>query len=132
MPESAQVSWASCEEDGWPWPPERSVSILALHGTADGQVSYQGGATSGSPAPVPSQPDLIDAWAERNGCPSSSEEETHGLVTTTWRDCRAVTSVRLITVRDGGRTWLSADFDGPVAAVDATQAFTEYFELQPA
>ena len=111
--------------------PEQPVSILAIHGTEDGEVPYDGGPTSGSPIAASSQPELINAWAELNGCSESSESQADGPVTA-WRDCREGTSVRLITVRGGGHTWFSSDFDGPAGAVDATRAITEFFELTPA
>lgn len=110
--------------------PERPVSVLAIHGTEDGQVPYGGGPTSGSPVPAPSQPELITAWAELNGCSGTSGSESDGPAMT-WRECRAGTSVRLINVPGGGHKWFSSDFEGPAAAVDATQVITEFFELTP-
>ncbi len=110
--------------------PDQPVSILALHGTDDAQVPYGGGSTSGSPAPVPSQPALMEAWTERNECTGTPSTETEGPVTTmTWQDCRAGISVRLTTVAGAGHTWFAAEFGGVAAAVDATQVITEHFDL---
>lgn len=112
--------------------PRQSVSILAIHGTNDGHVPYEGGVTSGAPDPVPSQRELVHAWAGLNGCGEGAHSETGTpLAISTWTNCRAGTSVRLVTVRGGGHTWFSAEFDGPAGAMDATQAITEFFGLTP-
>jgi polyhydroxybutyrate depolymerase len=112
--------------------PERPVSILAIHGTEDGQVPYEGGPTSGAPDPVPSQPALIGAWAELNDCANAPQAETVELVnTSTWTDCAEGTSVSLLTVRGGGHTWFSEEFDGAAGAVDATQVIADFFGLTP-
>lgn len=110
--------------------PERPVSILAIHGTDDGQVPYEGGPTSGAPDPVRSQPELIDAWAELNGCADVPQAETVELVdTSSWTDCPGGVSVSLLTVRGGGHTWFSEEFDRAAGAVDATQVITDFFGL---
>lgn len=111
--------------------PAQPVSVLAVHGTEDGHVPYEGGPTSGAPDPAPSQPDLADAWASLNGCDAEPRRETDGLVTTTtWEACRDGARVRLVTVDGGGHTWFSEDFgEGPAGAVDATGLVTEFFGL---
>ncbi|WP_190242570.1 extracellular catalytic domain type 1 short-chain-length polyhydroxyalkanoate depolymerase [Hymenobacter lapidiphilus] len=42
--------------------PVRAVPVLEIHGTADATVPYQG---NGNFVPIP---DLVAAWAQRNGC----------------------------------------------------------------
>ena len=42
--------------------PSRAVPVLEIHGTADGTVPYAGNAVF---VPIP---DLVAAWAQRNGC----------------------------------------------------------------
>lgn len=112
--------------------PRQPVSVLALHGTEDGHVPYQGGLTSGGPVPVPSQPDLLARWAELSGCAETAGVETHGVVrTSTWERCRAGRSVRLLTIEGGGHTWFSPEFGGPAGAVDATAEISDFFDLTP-
>lgn len=109
--------------------PSEPVAILAVHGTEDGHVPYDGGPTSGAPDPAPSQPDLVEAWARLNGCGEDPDRETDGLVTvTSWDGCRDDAEVRLVTVNGGGHTWFSDEFgDGPAGAVDATALVTDFF-----
>ncbi|HSH60958.1 MAG TPA: PHB depolymerase family esterase [Acidimicrobiales bacterium] len=110
--------------------PERPVDILAFHGTKDAHVPYHGGPTSGSPVPAPSQPALMELWAQRNGCTQVPATETAGPVTTlTWTGCHEGTLVRLLSVEGGGHSWFSEEFDGPAGAIDATQVITETFAL---
>jgi polyhydroxybutyrate depolymerase len=112
--------------------PDQPVSVLAIHGTEDGHVPYEGGPTSGAPSPVQSQPQLLARWAELNGCAEGAVTETEGLVTTsTWKDCQAERSVRLLTVEGGGHTWFSSEFGQAAGAVDATGVITEFFDLAP-
>jgi len=110
--------------------PRQPVSILAIHGTQDGHVPYEGGPTSGAPDPVPSQPKMIERWAHLNGCAGSPATRIDGMVTTsTWQDCRAGRSVRLLTIEGGGHTWFSREFGATAGAIDATQVITEFFAL---
>jgi len=50
--------------------PSGPVAVLQVHGDADQVIAYGGGHTLGDPSlPVhPSAPDVMKAWAERNGC----------------------------------------------------------------
>ena len=110
--------------------PSEPVSVLAIHGTEDGHVPYAGGPTSGAPEPVPSQPALLDSWAELNECVEEPQSETEGVVTTaTWTACAGGKSVRLVTVDGGGHSWFSSEFSGAAGAVDATDLITEFFDL---
>lgn len=111
--------------------PSQPVGILAVHGTEDGHVPYEGGPTSGAPDPAPSQPDLAAAWAGLDGCDDEPDREADGRVTvTSWPGCEGDTRVRLVTVDGGGHTWFSDEFgDGPAGAVDATALVTEFFGL---
>lgn len=112
--------------------PDQPVSVLAIHGTEDGHVPYEGGQTSGGPIPVPAQPQLLAWWAELNGCGEDADIEVDGPATTSsWGGCRAGRSVRLVTIEGGGHTWFSADFGGTAGAVDATEKITEFFDLAP-
>jgi polyhydroxybutyrate depolymerase len=111
--------------------PSRPVSILAIHGTKDGQVPYDGGLTSGGPIPVPPQSQLLGRWAELDGCDDEVDTTEAVLDTATWSGCAEGTSVQLITVVGGGHTWFADELGDVSGAVDATAAITEFFELTP-
>lgn len=50
--------------------PQRPVSVLAIHGTSDRVVSYQGGTFSRGGASYPGAEKAIAHWARVNGCTS--------------------------------------------------------------
>ncbi len=52
--------------------PTRAVSVLQLHGTADGTVAYDGGTIHG--LDFPSAPEVVSRWAMRAGCDVSAPE----------------------------------------------------------
>lgn len=102
--------------------PSRPVSVIEVHGTADGLVPYDGGATAGgAKQPSPPTPAVAQKWADVDGCAAPPATQTVAPITTaTWSGCSAGTGVRLITIDGGGHTWF-ADGLGPVnGAVDAT------------
>lgn len=114
--------------------PDRPVSVIEIHGTADELVPYSGGAMPRGSATgdtrVPSTPAVAERWANLDGCGTTPERHTREPVTTlSWTECRAGTAVRLITIEGAEHTWYAPGF-GPVnGAVDATQAITDFFGL---
>ena len=102
--------------------PARPVSVIEIHGTADGLVPYLGGRTAGGATqPSPPTPAVLQRWADLDACPSAAATKTDGAVSTsTWTGCGAGTAVKLITIDGGGHTWFAEGL-GPVSgAVDAT------------
>ncbi|MFP5319727.1 MAG: alpha/beta hydrolase family esterase [Acidimicrobiia bacterium] len=102
--------------------PVRPVSVIEIHGTADGLVPYEGGHTAGGATqPSPPTPAVAQRWAELNACPTPPATKAEGAVSTsTWTGCAAGTGVKLVTIEGGGHTWFAQGL-GPVSgAVDAT------------
>jgi polyhydroxybutyrate depolymerase len=105
--------------------PDRPVSVLAIHGSADAEVPIQGG---GRFAPMQ---DVIGRWRELNGCASAASLTVSGPVTTrTWR-CEGGSEVKALVVQGAGHTWpgipLSSLPWGPSAALDASRAIADFF-----
>ncbi len=86
------------------------VSVLAIHGTADDTVPYDGGLLFTKD--IPSAPETVGDWAEIDGCGSVSvdgapfdfEPLIDGAETTpsTFPDCAAGAEVTLWTIEGGG------------------------------
>ena len=108
--------------------PAKPVSVIEIHGTADGEVPYAGGHTAGG-ATQPSPPTMavVQRWATLDTCDTTPTVQTQAPVTTTtWSSCAVGTSVRLVTVDGGGHTWFANGF-GPISgAVDATHEIWSY------
>jgi polyhydroxybutyrate depolymerase len=121
---------------------ERPVPVIAFHGTADTFVAFDGGlgssvddlpspdgsGTLGDDATVedaaeeadvgPSIPEVAAAWAERNGCETTPEEEAvSGEVTAQVFPCPTGAETELYVVDGGGHTWPGSDFDDSISAI---------------
>jgi polyhydroxybutyrate depolymerase len=92
--EQGDVSVVACK-------PDRPVSVLAIHGSADSEVPTRGGGRFAA------QDDVIRRWREMNGCNPSGSVIGNGPATTTaWR-CQAGSEVRSILVQGAGITALA-------------------------
>jgi len=111
--------------------PSRPVSVIAIHGTADGIVPYEGGRIAGGATrPAPAATAVVERWASLVGCPDPRLTEVRGPVTTrAWTGCAGGTRVRLVTVDGGGHNWFHPVYGLPNGALHATAAVTEFFGL---
>jgi polyhydroxybutyrate depolymerase len=90
--------------------PSRPVSVLAIHGTKDTDVKYEGGVFGGSP--YPGAEDTAEWWKTFDACvtgpiegaPLDLEPYVAGAETTprSWSDCTEGTTVALWTMHDAG------------------------------
>lgn len=120
--------------------PSQPVSVIHFHGTADGQVPYDGGVGPNSTTGVnyASVSDSLAFWILRDNCPSRAEIEQSGEVThLTYSPCAAGTSVELYKIEGGGHAWPGAEGPGwvggdePTQAISATQLIWKFFAAHP-
>ncbi len=113
----------------------RRVSILHIHGTADGQNPY---------APVP---DIIEYWRQQDGCGSSPDvavdDSGAELVVRETYACEQGREVTLYTIEGGVHAWpgaprgeddlrLGANEEAPASmAISATPIIWEFFRAHP-
>ncbi|MFM9035459.1 MAG: alpha/beta hydrolase family esterase [Mycobacterium sp.] len=123
-----------------PCAPSRPVSVMAVHGTADPVVPYNGGPMvgRGGASDIVSAPALAERWREINRCPgplradpAAGGREFQEMTAT---GCADNTEVVLVAINGGGHTWpagrfsLPADVVGPTTfAVDASGASAQFF-----
>lgn len=122
--------------------PSRPVSVMAVHGTADPVVPYNGGPMvgRGGASDIVSAPALAERWREINRCPGplqndpASAGEVSELAAT---GCADNTEVVLVRINGGGHTWPAGRFSlpagvvGPTSfAVDASGASAQFFAAQ--
>jgi len=125
-----------------PCSPSRPVSVMAVHGTADPVVPYDGGVMNGrgGTSDIVSAPALAERWREMDRCPGplvgdpASTGEVQEMAAT---GCADNTEVILVRINGGGHTWpagrfsLPADVVGPTSfAVNASTASAQFFAAQ--
>ena len=112
--------------------PSRPISVVALHGTGDQLVPYEGGRIlGGALRPAPPAMAVAERWASLDSCPAGGEVQVEGIVTTTtWSRCADGTEVRLVTIEGGGHNWYAPDFGMPNGAIDATASVLVFLGLQ--
>ncbi len=142
--------------------PSRQVSVVAFHGTSDPVVPYTGGLGAdayelplppgtqgnisqllGNNAPQstkgPSVPKTTAAWAERDGCASTSTTrvvaKNVSLISYT---CPNGANVSLYRIRGGGHTWPGSVLDSrtntlgaTTMAISADRIIWNFFESHP-
>jgi polyhydroxybutyrate depolymerase len=92
---SGDMDPASCH-------PARPVAVLAIHGTADHSLAFNGGTPPGF-APIPT---VIDRWRALDGCNGPIQVSGQGVVQTRASlACRSGTAVVLMTIEGGGHAW---------------------------
>jgi polyhydroxybutyrate depolymerase len=118
-------------------PSPHPVSVLAVHGTADQNIPYDGGEGSGfAKIDGPSIPSVNQLWRTADGCdpPVSS---VAGDVTTSTATCPGGRSVELITIAGAGHQWPGSTkgrqgADTPYPGLNATQVIWQFFVAHPA
>ena len=139
--------------------PARRVPVVAFHGTADHFVTYDGSvgsAIASLPAPDgsgrtlgqigsagskgPSVPQILAAWAARNGCAKTATEQVVTSDVTQIRyACPAGADVELYRVTGGGHAWPGSPVDksiekvvGPVTmSINADALMWSFFSQHP-
>ena len=117
-------------------PSPHPVSVLAIHGTADHNIPYDGGEGSGfAKIDGPSIPAVNQLWRTSDGCdpPTSSAA---GDVMTSIASCPSARTVELITIAGAGHQWPGSTqgrqgADPPYPGLNATQVIWEFFAAHP-
>lgn len=98
-----------------PCAPDRPVSVLAIHGTADDVLPYAGGALAHNW--TVSVPTAVSQWAsfDRCGPPSTVSLPQYDASEATYGGCRAEARVALLTLFGWSHAWPGGD-NGPTSA----------------
>ena len=107
-----------------PCSPSHPVAVVAVHGTGDMDVYYNGippngnmpGSYNGIGTPIPQ---WASAWAQRNGCKAKAsiffrKDPVSGQL---WGDCRSGSDVVLYTISGGEHGWATPSADFNIARV---------------
>ncbi|MBI1785330.1 polyhydroxybutyrate depolymerase [Candidatus Sumerlaeota bacterium] len=121
--------------------PKEPVSVVAVHGTADKHVLYNGGKPEtkfdNHPRVDKSVAESLGFWIKFDGCGEKPATETKGNITTaTYDEGKNGTAVKLYTVKGGGHAWPGGDrvskmLDQPTQELNATDVIWEFFKTHP-
>lgn len=97
--------------------PARPIRVLQMHGTADDQMPFQGGAGN-PPVSVPGDltfaaiPDSMERWRQALGCEHTTETtyQKGDASCAVWQGCPAGAYLELCAIAGGGHTWPGGDF----------------------
>jgi polyhydroxybutyrate depolymerase len=115
---------------------DATPSVIALHGTADPAVPYDGGSVGGGPVGIPPVLETLQQYADAYGCdrPATEEEPAPGVETDTFTGCAGGSEVVLTTIVGGGHGWPGSP-TRPAAsggeAYSATDAILDFFDAHP-
>jgi polyhydroxybutyrate depolymerase len=102
--------------------PSRPVSVMAVHGTEDPVVPFNGGPMvgRGGPSDIVSAPAMAQRWRDIDGCPGPVEKVSGAVHRFTSSGCGGGTEVVFVQIDGGGHTWPAGNFSLPVEAVGVT------------
>ena len=115
--------------------PARPVAVLAIHGTADRNLPFDGGPGARALAvhDVRSVAAAIDFWRRNNRCADAPATEHSGVVARTrYSGCSDGSEVELIAIDGGGHSWPGGErmarfLDPPSTAIDASAEIWRFF-----
>lgn len=125
-----------------PCPTPAPVSVIAIHGTADHNIPYNGGPGDG-PGRIdgPAVPTVVADWRAVDQC-SAPATTVVGAVTTSLAGCPSGRDVELITIAGAGHQWPGSaskpviqrllGLDAPSKALNATDVLWQFFAAHPA
>jgi polyhydroxybutyrate depolymerase len=87
--------------------PSRPIRVYEIHGTADTEISYNGGKIAGHPVVVLSAPKSVARWARLDRCAATPKigPVVSGVKLTTYSHCRNKVGVVLRTLIGGVHQW---------------------------
>jgi polyhydroxybutyrate depolymerase len=111
----------------------RPVSVLAIHGTADGTIPINGGKVDITFSPMA---DVIARWRSLDGCAAQSTTTLDGPSTTTTWACAAGSTVSTRIVTGGYHQWpwvsgALASAGGSPDSFDASRLIADFFVAHP-
>jgi len=109
----------------------RPVSVLAIHGTADGTIPIAGGTVDITFSPLI---DVIARWRDLDSCTGAQAVAVDGASTTTSWACRGGSAVEMRVVGGGWHTWpvrSSSPTPSNPDDFDASRLIADFFMAHP-
>jgi polyhydroxybutyrate depolymerase len=123
-PVSGNMASASGSAADVPCHPAKPISVLAIHGTADGVIPLAGGRVDINFSPFS---DVMARWRAVDGCGGDGTSVVDGASTTTSWSCAGGTTVAMRLIEGGTHIWPGMwDKSGP-DGFDAARVITDFF-----
>jgi polyhydroxybutyrate depolymerase len=123
-PVSGNMATASGSAGDVPCHPARPVSVLAIHGTADGVIPFAGGHVDIDYAPFE---DVMAKWRSVDACGGDGAQSIDGPSTTTAWTCAGGTVVAQRVVEGGWHQWPGSPGAHGPDAFDAARVIADFF-----
>jgi polyhydroxybutyrate depolymerase len=112
--------------------PDSPISLLAVHGTDDRSVLYEGGVPLQQADPTPredaSVAQSLGFFVGHNGCDERPQSSTEGILRfDEWHSCAAGTRVALYTIEGGVHEWPGDTRASVAPDIDASRLIWEFF-----
>ena len=110
---------------------DRPVSVLAIHGTADGTIPINGGTVDITFSPLV---DVISRWRALDSCEATQTVAVDGASTTSSWACRGGSTVAMRVVTGGWHTWpVRSSSPSPINPddFDASRLIADFFVAHP-
>ncbi len=123
-PVSGNMATSSGSAADVPCKPVRPVSILAMHGTADGVIPLAGGRVDINFSPFS---EVMAKWRAVDGCGGDGRTVVDGASTTTSWSCASGTTVAMRLIGGGGHVWPGAWGNTGPDGFDAARVIADFF-----
>ena len=118
---------------------QRPFPMISFHGTGDTAAPYSGGKSWVVKDPLPSIPEVTNAWARRNQCAAAPVESrvADDVTKTEYVDCAENAPAILYTIHGGGHTWPGGGYmpewfvGKTTGSIDASSLMWEFFSQHP-
>lgn len=130
------VSATPVEDDLKVCTPNRPVSVMHFHGTADDANPYNGGKSAGGYQFV-SVSTIIRYLVDFNACPAKTQSSQSGSIRHDGSaPCKSASAVELYTILDGKHAWpggeaVNQNMGEPTKEISATPLLWEFFQAHP-
>jgi polyhydroxybutyrate depolymerase len=116
---------------------DAAPSVVAVHGTADPLVPYDGGSVAGGAVQIPAALDTLQQYADSYGCdqPAAEDRPADGVERRRLTGCIHASEVVLYTIVDGTHGWPGSPAEPGASggqAWPATDAIFDFFDAHPA
>jgi polyhydroxybutyrate depolymerase len=123
-PVSGNMATASGSAADVPCHPVRPISVLAMHGTGDSVIPFEGGRVDINFSPFR---EVMAKWRALNGCTGDGSTAVDGASTTTSWTCAGGTTTAMRVIAGGSHVWPGSWSQSGPDGFDAARVIVDFF-----